>query len=197
MIRFSNRGRNIAIMTSQDQGAEIEFAPQSQKDGSSQYSKKPGRKIIKQRSICSPRRLMNSPPPKQTPPFPSEDLPPLPPSPCRRLSTPLSTPLYFIKTPPPPAPAQRPLTPGMARPVLMKMATITSPSVSRSDSSFCLNFIKHKTLSPFKVFQTFCLNLISSSSDKQIEVLSFRKVKTFAIMFVYFVLERTREKKTP
>ena len=154
LIRFSNRGRNIAIMTSQDPGAEIDLASktrvetsQSVKDGTSQFSKKQPRRIIKQRSICSPRRLMNSPPPKQTPPFPSEDLSPSP----RRVSLVSSTPLYFIKTPPPPA-EQRPITPGlgMARPVLMKMATITSPAVSRWRLfiSFCGNFIKPETLTP-------------------------------------------------
>ena len=139
LIRFSNRGRNIAIMTTQDQGTKIDWAPKSREetvlvqDGSSEYSKKHQRKMMKQRSICSPRRLMNSPPPKQTPPIPSEDLSPSP----RRVSIVSSTPLYFIKTPPPPATPgdQRPLTPcmGMSRPVLMKMATITSPSVSRLD----------------------------------------------------------------
>ena len=138
LIRFSNRGRTIAIMTSQDQeGTKIDLAPKgrvetstSVQDGSCQYSKKHQRKMMKQRSICSPRRLMNSPPPKQTPPIPSEDLSPSP----RRVSIVSSTPLYFIKTPPPAPPAdQRPVTPcmAMARPVLMKMATITSPTGSR------------------------------------------------------------------
>ena len=107
----------------------------SVQDGSSLYSKKQERKMMKQRSICSPRRLMNSPPPKQTPPIPSEDLSPSP----RRVSMVSSTPLYFIKTPPAPAPPadQRPLTPcmAMARPVLMKMTTITSPTGSRWEDS--------------------------------------------------------------
>ena len=140
-------------MTSQAQGAEIDLAPksrvetsQSLKDGTAQYSKKQPRRIMKQRSICSPRRLMNSPPPRQTPPFPSEDLSPSP----RRVSLVTSTPLYFIKSPLPPD--QRPLTPAMAmaRPVLMKMATITSPAVSRWRLfiSFCGNFIKPETLTP-------------------------------------------------
>ena len=142
-------------MTNQDQEAtKIDFAPKSRvettssmQDGGSQFSKKQQRKIMKQRSICSPRRLLNSPPPKQTPPIPSEDLSPSP----RRVSMVSSTPLYFIKTPPPPA-EQRPITPGlgMARPVLMKMATITSPAVSRWRLfiSFCGNFIKPETLTP-------------------------------------------------
>ena len=160
-------------MTNQDQEAtKIDFAPKSRvettssmQDGGSQFSKKQQRKIMKQRSICSPRRLLNSPPPKQTPPIPSEDLSPSP----RRVSIVSSTPLYFIKTPPPPpATDQRPVTPcmAMARPVLMKMATITSPTGTRLEAFcilFCLNFIKPKTLLPWKFFRPFvCFNLVKT-----------------------------------
>lgn len=199
-------------MTSQDpERTKIDLAPKSRveaasvQDGSSPYSKKQQRKMMKQRSICSPRRLMNSPPPKQTPPIPCEDLSPSP----RRVSMVSSTPLYFIKTnPPAPAPPadQRAVTPclGMARPVLMKMATttVTSPTGSRSGGhwghSFCSQyetfyfslFELYQTLHPLKFFRPL-VYLISSREHKQIQV--FKVFKTFAVMF-YFVLKRTREK---
>ena len=154
-------------MTNQDQEAtQIDFAPKSRvetissmQDGGSQFSKKQQRKIMKQRSICSPRRLLNSPPPKQTPPIPSEDLSPSP----RRVSMVSSTPLYFIKTPPPPpATDQRPVTPcmAMARPVLMKMATITSPTGTRLEAFLyfiLFELYQTKNSASVEVFQTFCL----------------------------------------
>lgn len=98
---------------------------------------------------ASPRRVLGSPPPKHTPPLEDEwssasrgrgqgqrscSQSPRPVSPAARSghsSPPLrrvSTPLYVIG---PGDSDQRPVTPvpGMARPVLVKMATITSPPV--------------------------------------------------------------------
>ena len=143
MIRFSNRGRNIAIMTTtRDQVSKIDFASltgeetSKLKSGKSPSSKQQ-RMILRQRSICSPRRLLNSPPPKHTPPIPSDDLAPIlrgshSPAPRRISTVSVSTPLYVINNPPAPA-EQRPTTPlpAMSRPVLLKMATITSPTLSR------------------------------------------------------------------
>ena len=130
------------MTTTRDQVSKIDFVPSNgndrakSKDGKSNHSKQQ-RKMSRQRSICSPRRLMNSPPPKQTPPIPTEDLAHNPrgslsPSPRRISTVSVSTPLYVINNPPA---EQRPTTPclPMSRPVLLKMATITSPTLSRWD----------------------------------------------------------------
>ena len=124
------------------------------RDASIQHGRH-ARKVVRQRSACTPRRVMNSPPPRPTPPLcddivpilsrrpsshsprPSSPSPSLRPPYCspppRRVST-MSTPLYIVTSPQDQQP-KRAVTPSpgaRTRPILVKMATITSPVMNRS-----------------------------------------------------------------
>jgi len=164
------RCRNIAIMATDPNkalsGGEEVVVKKARvtslkfKDASIQHGhgRRETRKVSRQRSVTgSARRLMNSPPPKQTPPLNPDEFSgsvsrrssssqsPRPPSsassrplypspPPRRVSTPL----YVIGSPPSNDQDQISVTPtpipGMTRTVLVKMATLTSPVLNRSIS---------------------------------------------------------------